>query len=118
MSDGKKFLSKAGEGKAIASDYGTYVVGSSVLVDPEKFSVGASYILPGKAHHTHTHPEEDEIIYVVNGEVEQTVGDETFSMKEGDMVYIPAGVPHSSVNKSWFPIKVLPIKFRVKQSQE
>lgn len=32
--------------------------------------------------------------YVLNGEAKVIVGDETFHAKEGDFIYIPAGVPH------------------------
>lgn len=59
---------------------------------------------PGKGHERHTHPESDEILYVVRGEGEQEVDDETRDIATGDMVFIPEGVEHGTVNTGWEPL--------------
>ncbi|PYZ02485.1 cupin [Halogeometricum sp. wsp3] len=52
----------------------------------ERFSAGVVKLEPGKGHERHTHPESDEILYVVRGEGEQEVDDETRDIATGDMV--------------------------------
>ena len=42
----------------------------------------------------HHHSDHDEIIVVIRGEHEFTVADETRKVKPGDLVVVPAGVPH------------------------
>ncbi|MBN2048194.1 MAG: cupin domain-containing protein [Anaerolineaceae bacterium] len=42
----------------------------------------------------HTHPHE-QISYVVEGEINFFLGDEREHLRPGDMVSIPAGVPHT-----------------------
>jgi quercetin dioxygenase-like cupin family protein len=56
-------------------------------------TTGEVIIYPGQGHAPHVHPKEEEVIYVISGEGEQTVGDgePPFPIREGDAVYIPAG---------------------------
>lgn len=42
----------------------------------------------------HVHDEQDEILYVIEGEVRLGLGDDTFEVSTGDIVSMPAGVPH------------------------
>jgi quercetin dioxygenase-like cupin family protein len=49
---------------------------------------------PGAGHQFHTHPESDEIIYVVDGVAEQWVDRENRRLRAGDSAYIPKGVVH------------------------
>jgi quercetin dioxygenase-like cupin family protein len=56
----------------------------------------------------HAHTQEDEIWYVLEGEIAFTAGDETRVEGPGTFVYIPRGVPHTFQIKSerarWFGI--------------
>jgi quercetin dioxygenase-like cupin family protein len=54
----------------------------------------------GGAHPFHTHPEMDEIIYLLSGEMEQWVEKEKRILKPGDSAYIPRGVVHGCYNDS------------------
>lgn len=74
------------------------------VTDGERFSAGVVKLEPGKGHERHTHPESDEILYVVRGEGEQEVDDETRDIATGDMVFIPEGVEHGTVNTGWEPL--------------
>ncbi|KRR19914.1 cupin domain-containing protein [Bradyrhizobium retamae] len=55
-------------------------------------------LAPGVAFGKHTHPGE-EIIYVLEGQLEYQVGDKPpVTLKSGDVLFIPAGTPHSARN--------------------
>ena len=52
---------------------------------------------PGGGPGLHTHPYE-EVFVIQDGEVTFTVGDATIEAKSGQIVIVPAGVPHKYVN--------------------
>lgn len=43
----------------------------------------------------HIHQVEDEYIYLVEGQLEVTLGEETYTVQPGDLVKMPRGVPHA-----------------------
>lgn len=55
-------------------------------------------LAPGKGHDFHRHPDQEEVIYVVAGAVEQWVDQEKRILGAGDSAFIPAGVVHASFN--------------------
>lgn len=56
-------------------------------------------VLPaGEGHNFHTHPELEEVIYVLEGEVEQWVEQEKRILKPGEVAHIPAGMVHATFN--------------------
>jgi quercetin dioxygenase-like cupin family protein len=56
-------------------------------------------VLPaGEGHNFHTHPELEEIIYVLEGCVEQWVETEKRLLKPGEIAHIPAGIVHATFN--------------------
>jgi oxalate decarboxylase/phosphoglucose isomerase-like protein (cupin superfamily) len=71
------------------------------------FSAGMVVLEPGKGHERHTHPDSEEVLYVLSGEGTQTVAEDERRVSSGDMIYIPAGVEHSTVNSSWEPLRFL-----------
>lgn len=75
----------------------------------ERLSAGVVNLEPGKGHDIHTHPESDEILYIIGGEGEQTVADETRDVASGEMVYIPAGVEHGTINTGWETLQLLAV---------
>lgn len=54
----------------------------------------------GEGHNFHTHPELEEMIYVLAGEVEQWVEKEFRILKAGESAHIPAGIVHATFNSS------------------
>jgi quercetin dioxygenase-like cupin family protein len=50
---------------------------------------------PGAMVPPHMHQIEDEFIYLVNGEMEVTIGEATHTVRPGDLVKMPRGVPHA-----------------------
>jgi quercetin dioxygenase-like cupin family protein len=75
----------------------------------ERLSAGVVQLEPGKGHELHTHPDSDEILYVVGGTGEQTVDGDTRDVGAGEMVYIPAGVEHGTVNTGWETLTLLAV---------
>jgi quercetin dioxygenase-like cupin family protein len=53
---------------------------------------------PGKGHAFHKHPDQEEVIYVVAGRVEQWVDTEKRLLGPGDSVFLPPGMVHASFN--------------------
>ena len=64
---------------------------------------------PGKGHAFHKHPDQEEVILVVAGEVEQWLDREKRLLGPGDSVFIPAGVVHASYNVGTEDAKVAAI---------
>ncbi len=65
--------------------------------------------LPGKAHPFHYHPGQEEVIYVVEGTIEQWVEAESTTLTRGDAVVIPADVVHATYNDGNVAAKILAI---------
>jgi quercetin dioxygenase-like cupin family protein len=54
---------------------------------------------PGFGHDFHKHPEQDEMIIVKAGQIEQWIGEEHTVLEAGDSVYLDADVVHASFNE-------------------
>ena len=52
---------------------------------------------PGYVAPVHTHPGE-EIIYVIEGTLEYEIGGKKTRVKAGDVLFVPAGTPHTATN--------------------
>jgi quercetin dioxygenase-like cupin family protein len=52
---------------------------------------------PGYVAPMHTHPGE-EIIYVIEGTLEYEIGGKKSTVKAGDVLFVPAGTPHTARN--------------------
>jgi quercetin dioxygenase-like cupin family protein len=64
---------------------------------------------PSGGHNFHKHPHQEEVIYVIEGEVEQWLDRERRILRPGDSVFIAAGVVHASFNVSGRDAKLLAI---------
>ena len=53
---------------------------------------------PGRGHDFHKHPEQEEVIVVQAGEIEQWLEDERTTLAPGEAVFIGAGTVHASFN--------------------
>jgi quercetin dioxygenase-like cupin family protein len=91
-------------------DFGT----SSRLSDPA--STGAKQLTvidvnfdPGKGHNFHKHPDQEEVVLVVAGKIEQWVDREKRILGPGDSAFIPADVVHASFNVGDQPAKIVAI---------
>ena len=73
------------------------------------FSVLEMIIEPGEGAEPHTHTREDELVHVVEGEVEVTLGDQTMVAAAGVIALLPRGVPHGYVNRSDRPCRIIDV---------
>ena len=64
---------------------------------------------PGKGHDFHKHPDQEEVILVVAGTVEQWVGKASRALGPGDSAFIPADVVHASFNVGTRNAKIVAI---------
>lgn len=55
-------------------------------------------LTPGKGHNFHRHPDQEEVLLIVAGTVEQWIGEEKRLLGPGDSAFVPKGVVHASFN--------------------
>jgi quercetin dioxygenase-like cupin family protein len=53
---------------------------------------------PGRGHDYHRHPDQEEMIIVRSGQIEQWIEQEAHVLGSGDSVYIDADIVHASFN--------------------
>lgn len=58
----------------------------------------------------HQHLTHSEHVYILEGEGETTVGNESYKVKSGDIIFIPKNTTHSLKTTSAIPIKVLSVQ--------
>ncbi len=63
-------------------------------------------VLPGMGVPPHVHTREDEVFFVLDGEVEFLAGTQTVIAKAGDILHAPRGVPHAYKGAGETPAKV------------
>ncbi len=59
----------------------------------------------------HTHPTEDEIFYVLTGELTFRCGGEVFEVSTGGFIYLPQGIEHGYTIRSNTPVRLITISF-------
>ena len=83
----------------------------AVLVDAshgaQSLWVGHLELGPGTTVTTHIHPDTEEAMVIVEGELEAVLGDEVVTLGPGDTVLAPAGVKHGFTNRSDAPAALL-----------
>ena len=69
--------------------------GSSTRVIPSteglEVNVHLTHIVDSKLHY---HKESAEVYYIVEGSGKMVLGDQTFDIRTGSLIYIPRGAPH------------------------
>lgn len=66
-------------------------------------------LAPGGGHNFHKHPEQEEVIYVIEGKIEQWLEETKRMLGPGDSVFIPADTVHASFNTSKANAKLIAI---------
>lgn len=75
---------------------GQYSAARGPVLRSEKIEVAKIYFAKGEGAKLHAHPEE-QVIYVLRGRLEVTLGDERYIVEAGQASYHPSNVPHAVV---------------------
>ena len=62
---------------------------------------------PGHGHNFHKHPDQEEVISVVSGQIEQWLEAEKQILRPGDSIFIAADVVHASFNVGTEPARLM-----------
>lgn len=104
-----KFISSK-EVKREQLDWGSLAWFSSPAASNAKDLVVLEVSLtPTGGHNFHKHPNQEEVIYVIEGEIEQWVDRQKRTLGPGDSAFIGADVVHASFNVSDRNAKLLAI---------
>ena len=109
MATEQKIVVEAGEGESV--DLGGLGVDFKI---PAEMTGGAFSIVehpldPGRLIPPHIHYNEDELSYVVSGEVGVRIGDRDYLAGPGSYVFKPRGIPHTFWNAGPEPAHMLEI---------
>ncbi|MEA3345170.1 MAG: cupin domain-containing protein [Chloroflexota bacterium] len=66
------------------------------LADGERLMITQVLISQGTELPAHSHPHE-QISYIVSGELEMRVGDQSYHLRPGDSLLLPSGMEHSAL---------------------
>ena len=66
-------------------------------------------IEPARCHAFHTHPNREELLYILSGRAEQWVGPEHRVLGPGEMAFVPKGEVHGTYNIFGEPLLFLAI---------
>jgi mannose-6-phosphate isomerase-like protein (cupin superfamily) len=73
----------------------------------EGVSVAEATVDPGRHTEPHRHLQSQEIYYILEGDGEMRLGDETFDVKRYDAILIPPGTPHCVKNSGKSALRML-----------
>jgi mannose-6-phosphate isomerase-like protein (cupin superfamily) len=68
---------------------------------------GIVRINPGERNVTHIHPNCEELLYVLSGECEHSIGDNVYHLRKGMLIFIPEGASHYAVNTGKEPFEAV-----------
>lgn len=87
------------QGKKKVENWGslTWFADKSIL-ETTGLTVGRVVINKGMANPRHIHPNCEEVLYLLSGKLEHTLGDEKITLNAGDAILIPAGIAHNAVS--------------------
>lgn len=68
---------------------------------------GIVEIAAGKKNVLHAHPNCEELLYVLSGSCEHIVGNKKVTLKAGDLIRVPAGVPHQALVTGSEPLRAV-----------
>jgi len=75
----------------------------------KRLAILEGVILPGKGQSFHYHPDQEEVVFVISGQVEQWLDREKQILRAGDSVFVPPGVVHAAFNVGEDEAKALAI---------
>lgn len=88
-------VASTANGPPVDAGWGTlsWLVGAREMPGAEQ-TLGVVTIHPGRRNPLHSHPNCEELLYVISGTCDHLLGDEIIPLKPGSVVRIPRGVKH------------------------
>lgn len=104
----EEYVISVDEIEAVEFDWGhlLWLVNQETAIDAE-MTVGICVIEPGQRNGEHLHPNCEEVLFVLAGECDHTLGDEVMHLTPGTMIRCPANVPHYAINTADEPLRAL-----------
>jgi quercetin dioxygenase-like cupin family protein len=86
--------------KPLAFDWGTirWLVSEGQIADSQ-LTFGLAEIQPGMGNPAHYHPNCDEVLYMLEGEIDHWLGEDSVHLGPGMALHIPTGLVHHAVNR-------------------
>ena len=104
---------KAGEGRTYR--FGIDFTVKSGELQPGRGCAFTEYTTrKGEEPPDHTHPTEDELFYVLAGELTFHCGGQTFAVSDGGFVYLPQGIEHGYTIHSEGDVRLIAVTFPTK----
>jgi quercetin dioxygenase-like cupin family protein len=69
-----------------------------VQTGSKRLAILEGVIFPGKGQSFHYHPDQEEVVFVISGRIEQWLDKERQILHAGDSVFVPPGVVHAAFN--------------------
>jgi quercetin dioxygenase-like cupin family protein len=98
---------RAGEGNALWMVGDTYTIKASAKSTGGAYGLVEASIPPGGGPPPHSHSREDEAFYLLDGQLEFSVGKQTVLARTGDYVFLPRGNVHCFTNPGLTPTRTL-----------
>jgi quercetin dioxygenase-like cupin family protein len=71
---------------------------SNEFFQDANLTFGYVQIEPGQKNPRHYHPNSSEVLFLIEGELDHTIGDEVHHLAAGMSIFIPLGVEHDARN--------------------
>ena len=89
---------KTSDAGTLLEDWGSLMWLASDALTGSGITVGRVTIKPGCANPRHAHDSCEEVLYLLQGQLSHSIGDETIDLVAGDTLVVPPGVMHHAVN--------------------
>jgi quercetin dioxygenase-like cupin family protein len=112
----RPYALQAGEGQTYR--YGIDFTVKAGERQPGRGAAFTEYVTrKGEEPPDHTHPTEDEVFYVLSGDVTFHCGGESFDVGAGGFMYLPKGIEHGYTIRSEEPVRLLVVTFPVIEAE-
>lgn len=98
-SQSSRFTTPVDRQQANQFDWGNiqWLVSGDLMADA-KITFGYVEIEPGQKNPRHYHPNSDEVLYLLEGELHHSLGEEVVHLTAGTAIFIPQEMPHDAFN--------------------
>lgn len=88
-------ISKRADGEIVPTSWGelNWKITAETFEGSE-MTFGTCLIKPGERNQLHSHPNCEEILYIVSGTCEHRLGEAVYRLEPGDAIHIPKNVRH------------------------